>query len=249
MATLTVRISDETRDGLQKKADKERKTLSDFVRERLDDAVFDYREEQGDPDSGPQSMTRNERHMFSLLHRILGRVLPEDANDIDGDTEYQLERAEVLEQGFSKEYWMEFAGLRPELSARQCEFVMDVLDMFRMALYSINKLHETGTDVSEDLQRSLSFSGFDHNDTQEGQLSDYVAFLVKSDKWSEQKDFVLGPERGNSHMQMSAVYSRMLTAYREVKQARPKGASRSSYFLTDAELREVAAARIHPTNR
>ena len=251
MATITVRIDDDTRDALQAKADEERKTLSDFVRARLQDAIFDYRVEPRASGDGlePNSMTALERHTLALLHRILGRVLPEDANDVDGDEEYQLERAKVLERGFTKEYWIEFAGLRPELTARQCEFVMDVLDMFRIALYSLNELREKGTEVDEALQRSLSFSGFDHNDPLESQMSDYVRFLLKDDKWSEQKEFVLRRERGNSHHRMIDVYSRMLTEYREVKQQRPQRSDRKSYLLAKDELHQVAAAMIHPSNR
>lgn len=249
MATITVRISDATRDKLQEKADEERVTLSDFVRDRLENSVFTFREETPVSGMNPQTMTPNERHMFALLHRILGRVLPEDANDVDGNEQYQLERAAVLEQGFTKEYWVEFAGLHPELPPRQCEFVMDVLDMFRIALYSINNLREQGEGVDEALQKSLQFRGFDHNDNLEGQLSDYVTYLINKDKWPEQKDFVLGDERGNSHLPMSSEYSRMLTTYRAVKQQRPHSFERTSYLLSESELRRIAGAHTRPADR
>jgi uncharacterized protein YfbU (UPF0304 family) len=178
MASITVRISDETRDALQTKADKERQTLSDFIRDRLQDAVFDFREADRAKGLEAESMSAIDRHTLSLLHRILGRVLPENANDVDGDTAYQLERAKVLESGFTKEYATEFAGLYPELSTRQCEFVMDVLDMFRIALYSLNELRENDVEVGDQLRHTLEFRGFDHNDRLEGQMSDYVRFLI-----------------------------------------------------------------------
>lgn len=47
-----------------------------------------------------------------------GRVLPEDANDVDGDREYQLERAQVIEKGFTAEHETEFCGIKPELSPK-----------------------------------------------------------------------------------------------------------------------------------
>lgn len=250
MATITVRIDDSVRDALQAKADDERQTLSDFVRNRLQDAVFGFREEEsGKEGLEPDSLSPLDRHTLSLLHRILGRVLPEDANDVDGDRDYQLERAKVLERGFTKEYWIEFAGIRPELDARQCAFVMDVLDMFRIALYSLNSLREAGTEIEDSLADALTFQGFDHNDTLENQMSDYVRFLVKDEKWVEQEDFVLGRERGNSHHQMADTYSRMLTAYREVKQSRPRSTGSKSYLLHEEDLKKISAARVHPSNR
>lgn len=250
MATITVRIPDDVRDALQEKASEERQSLSDFVRERLEDAVFPFRErEERQKDLEVDSLTAMERHTLSLLHRILGRVLPKDANGTDGDEEYQLERAKVLERGYTKEYWIEFVGLSPELSPWQCEFVMDVLDMFRIALFSINHLREEGVDVADDLRRSLTFRGFDHNDQVEGQMSDYVRFLIKDDKWAEQAEFVLGDERGNSHHRMIDLYSRMLTRYREVKQERFPSTSRHGYLLTYEQLEQLVAAQTYPSNR
>lgn len=254
MATITVRIDDAVRDALQAKAEEEHQTLSDFVRDRLQDAVFAFRDDERgkgerDKELGPDTLSALDRHTLSLLHRILGRVLPEDANDVDGDREYQLERAKVLERGFTKEYWAEFAGLRPELSPRNSEFVMDVLEMFRIALYSINDLQEQGVVIDESLQRALRFDGFDHNDALEGQMSDYVRFLVQDDKWTEQEAFVLGPDRGNSHHQSVPIYSRMLTEYREVKQNKSRKTGRKSYLLTEEELRRIAASRVHPSRR
>lgn len=252
MATITVRIDDATRDALQAKAEDARQTLSDYVRDRLHDAVFAFRGDEEVKALGglePESMSALDRHQLALLHRILARVLPEDANDVDGDREYQLERAKVLERGYTSEYWVEFAGLQPELSPRHCDFVNDVLELFRVTLASFSELRKQGAEIDESLERALTFEGFDHNDRLENQMANYVQFLVEDDKWTEQKDVVLGPERGNSHHQMLPIYSRMLTEFREVKQnpARKKG--RKSYLLSEEELRKIAAARIHPSRQ
>jgi uncharacterized protein YfbU (UPF0304 family) len=249
MASITVRISDETRDALQAKADQEHQTLSDFIRERLQDAVFNFRETDDTKGLEPDSMSAIDRHTLSLLHRILGRVLPEGANDVDGNTDYQLERAKVLESGFTNEYATEFAGLYPELGARHCEFVKDVLDMFRITLYSFTELHKNGVEVDDQLRDALTFRGFDHNDHLEGQMSDYVRYLVENGKWEEQSEFVLGSGHGNSHSRMIDVYSRMLSEYREVKQSRPQRSGPKSYLFNKEALERLAAARIHPSNR
>lgn len=126
---------------------------------------------------------------------------------------------------------------------------MDVLDMFRIALYSLNNLREKGTEIDDSLAHALTFQGFDHNDKLENQMSDYVRFLVKDEKWTEQEELVLGPERGNSHHQMADIYSRMLTAYREVKQNRPRSGGPKAYLLSEEDLTKIAAARVHPSNR
>lgn len=252
MATITVRIDDQTRDALQARAEGARQTLSDFVRDRLQDAVFDFRDEEPDKSAGgfePDTLAPLDRHMLALLHRILGRVLPEDANGSDGDAAYQLERAAVLERGFTRAYSDEFLAIQPELSQRHCDFVMDVLDMFRIALYSIEDLRKRGVVIDESFQQALTFDGFDHNDRLEGQMSDYVRYLVEDDKWAEQKDFVFGRDRGNSHFQAVPMYSRMLSEYREVKQNRARATGPRGYFLSEDELRKIAAARIHPSKR
>jgi hypothetical protein len=91
MATLTVRVDDDTRDALQEKAQNEGLTLSDLIRGLLLEAVVPVREDEGYVDGySPDSLDPKDRQMFSLLHRILARVLPDDARDVDGDAEYQI---------------------------------------------------------------------------------------------------------------------------------------------------------------
>jgi len=250
MATITVRIDDATRDALQEKAENERQTLSEYVRDRLQDAVYGAREPERETEGlQPETMSAINRHTLALLHRILARVLPEGSGDVDGDEKYQLDRARVLEEGYTKEYWVEFAGIRTELNGRQCDYVKDVLDLFRIAGYSITHIRKDGGDIDEATVRTLTFHGFDHNDELEGQMSDYVRYLVESGKWSEQKEFVLGDDHGNSHSPMYDTYSRMLSAWREVKQRRPRTGRVDDYLLTKPELEYIAQAWVHPSNR
>lgn len=250
MATITVRLEDEVRDALQLKASQEGVTLSEYVRDRLVDAVEPIREaRQARSEYSPDTLGERERHTLALLHRILARVLPPDSNDVDGDAKYQLERAEVLERGYTYEYWTEFAGLRPELSSRDSQFVADVLDMFRITKYSMDQLERDGSKVDDGLRRSLTFQGFDHNDPLEGQMSGYVEFLVDDDRWEEQRDFVKGPNRGNSHGCRVDVYSRILSEYRQLKRSRPRRHEDDDYLLSLDDLKQIAAARVHPSHR
>ena len=163
MAVLNVRVDDHVRDQLKEAADEEGVTLSEYVRDLLLAAVVPVREAKvrhGD-EPAPDSLRIVDRQVLSLLHRILGRVLPEDANDVDGDLEYQLMRAQILEQGYAGEYWLEVAGFRTELSQRDCERVSDILQMFRILTFSIAQLAEAGETVDDTLTHRLEFQGFD----------------------------------------------------------------------------------------
>ena len=247
MATITVRISDETRDALQASAEAAHETLSDFVRNCLQDAVMESAEraERRLP-RRIESLTLVERQTLALLHRILARVLPEDANDEDGNEPYQLGRASVLEQGFTGEYSTEFEVLSGELSIAHCKFVVDVLSMFQIAKWSMDDLARKGERLTEDQKHALTFRGFDFNDSLEGHMGSYVHHLVTEDRWAEQMEVVHKGERGNSHIPMREAYSRMLAEYRNLGQRR---LARGSGLLSKGELEQVAAAWIHPDNR
>ncbi|MCA0297101.1 MAG: YfbU family protein [Actinobacteria bacterium] len=251
MAVLNVRVDDHIRDQLRALADAEGVTLSEYVRDLVLAAVVPVY--QPDPRHGdeppPESMRTIDRQVLSLLHRILARVLPEDANREDGDLEYQLERAAILEEGFAGEYWLEVAGFRTELSSRQCSRVSDILQMFRIITFSIDHQRAKGTPVGEGLASQLEFRGFDHNDPLEGHMASYVAYQMKNDAWSELRPQVERHDRGNSHSRMLDVYARMLAEYRRVMDGRKRGFGRHDYLLTPDELRQIADARVHPSNR
>jgi uncharacterized protein YfbU (UPF0304 family) len=251
MAVLNVRVEDHIRDQLRDRADAEGVTLSEYVRDLLLAAVvpvYELEVKHGD-EPAPESLRTIDRQVLSLLHRILGRVLPEDANDVDGDLDYQLERAKVLEEGFAGEYWVEVAGLRAELSKRDCDRVSDILQMFRVVTFSIDRLEKDGTPVDEGLASWLEFRGFDHNDSLESQMASYVEYQMREDRWSELKSQVERNDGGNSHSRTLDTYTRMLSEYRRVMDGRTRGSGRYDYLLTLEELQQIADARVHPLNR
>lgn len=249
MATLTVRLDDDTRDALQQRAADSGMTVSDFVRDLIREQVVELDDEIRRVGYAPESLTPKERHVLALLHRILGRVLPGDAADTDGDLNYQLERARVLEEGFTQEYWTEFADLDAELSIRDSQRINDILELFRIADDSIALLERDGTPVPDDLRDALRYRGFDFNDSLEMKMATYVKHLVKTDRWTERAEFVLGPTSGNSHFPVLATYLRMLAEYRRIRERRRPGLTPASYALTIDELRAIAAEQVHPKNR
>ena len=251
MAVLNVRVDDHVRDQLKEMADVEGVTLSEFVRDLLLEAVVPVYESEvkhGD-EPAPERMPTIDRQVLSLLHRILARVLPENANDVDGDREYQLERAKILEEGFAGEYWLEVAGINTELSKRDCGRVSDILQMFRTITFSIDHLEKDGTPVAEKPAFRLEFQGLDHNDALEGHMATYVEYQMRDDRWSELKPQVERSDRGNSHARMLDTYTRMLAEYRRIMDSRKRGFDRYDYLLTLDELQQIADARVHPSNR
>jgi uncharacterized protein YfbU (UPF0304 family) len=251
MAVLNVRVDDHVHNQLKEMADAAGVTLSEYVRDLLLEVVvpvYEAEVKHGD-EPAPESIRTIDRQVLSLLHRILARVVPEDANDVDGDTEYQLERAKILEEGFTGEYWLEVAGIRTELSQRDCGRVSDILQMFRIMTFSIDHLETDGTPVDKKLAFQLEFQGFDHNDALEGHMATYVEYQMQDDRWSELKPQVERNDRGNSHAPMLDTYTRMLAEYRRVMDSRKRGFDRYDYMLTLGELEQIADARVHPSNR
>lgn len=251
LAVLNIRVDDRVRDQLKGMADNAGQTLSELVRDLLMEAVVPIFEEEvkhGD-EPAPESLRLVDRQVLSLLHRILGRVLPDGANDVDGDLEYQLMRANILEAGFTGSYWYETAGFRTELSSRDCGRVSDILQMFRIITLSMRHLAEAGAPANQKLASELEFRGFDHNDPLESHMADYVDFLMRGDKWTELQPQLERHDNGNSHHRILDVYLRMLAEYRRIIDGREPGHSPFDYLLTLDELEQVSTARIHPSNR
>lgn len=252
MATLTLRVEDPVRDQLQAMAEGRGISVSDLLRSLID-GLFD-RDDREEPRRRvvPESLTSVDRKQLSLLHKILARLVDDKADDerlgYDGDTAYQLDRAQALEEGWTKEYDMEFYAMEPELSRRDCGLVMDLLDMFRILKYSIEQLP---SQLSEDEVLTLSFRGFDLNDEFESRLLGYARWLVADgDRWQEQAEaFSDRNDRGNSHMPCLGMYQRMLEAYEPIWRSAARRTGRRRDLLTAEELQQIAAAAFHPSKR
>jgi len=249
MAILNVRLDDDAYSRLKELAESEGASLSEFVRDRLLEFVVPLPTEHGD-EPAPESFSTRDRLVLSLLHRILARVLPEDANGEDGDMDYQLQKARILESGFAGEYWFEVAGFETELSKQDCRRVTDILEMFRIITFSIQRLQKKGEKFDKRLLSDLRFRGFDHNDALEGHMARYVRYQMRDeDRWEELQPQVAEADNGNSHMRMLETYMRMLTEFRRIMKARARRFDRDAYFLTMDELKAIDAASVHPSNR
>lgn len=256
MAILNVRLDDHLHERLKMMADDQGISLSECVRDLLLEAVIpigedgDGAEDRHGDAPAPETLRLMDRQMLSLLHRILARVLPEDANDDDGDRDHQLLMARNLESGFTSEYWREVAGFETELSRRDSRRLMDILQMFRVIIASLKHHEREGAPVDDALIRRLSYRGFDHNDPLEGHMARYVNHLVSTGRWEELKPYIEENDGGNSHMQMLDIYSRMLAEYRRIMDARERGVSMlDSWLLSPEELTAIEEATTHPSHR
>lgn len=249
MAVLNIRIDDHVRDALRDAADDEGVTLSEYVRDLLRESVlpvWEPEEKRAGDEPAPETLRFIDRKMLSMMHRILARVLPEDASEEDGNRDDQLGYARILERGFTGEYWIEAAGFSTELSGRDSRRVIEILEMFRVIAFSLREHAERGAPVEVS---GLSYRGFDHNNALEGQMAAYVQHLVDHDRWSELRDAIAENDNGNSHRQMLDVYSRMLAEYRKIMDARERRYSRDEYLLSPDELKAISEARVHPSHR
>lgn len=252
VGVLNVRLDDNVHEQLKELADSEGVSLSEYVRDLLLEAVvpIEERTERHGDQPAPDTFPVRDRIVLSMLHRILARLLPEDHNGEEGRPEDQIARAEILERGFTGEYWLEVAGFETELSARDSRQVIDILDMYRIITFSLRHLEEEGTPADEDLGYALRFRGFDHNDALEGHMARYVRFLMRDGRhWEELIPQIEASDRGNSHMPVLQMYTRMLVEYRRIMASRERRISRFDYILSVDELQRLADAQIHPDNR
>jgi uncharacterized protein YfbU (UPF0304 family) len=171
-----------------------------------------------------------------MQHEILA-ILSADEGQADGgyEAEYHRQMVDVLNSGYTSEYYRTFQMIQPEMTDRECSLVHDILEMFTRIVWSVEQLtdKEQAT-LGEHADYALTFSGFDFNNSQEGRLASYAEFLIEDNRSeSMAKYFDAQHERGNSHAPMLATYQRMLSVWKPMwdkkvrrTRGRPSTASR-----------------------
>jgi uncharacterized protein YfbU (UPF0304 family) len=239
MATVTLRLDDETRTEIEARARGRGETVSDLLRAAIDQ--FLGREGASMPNRAPRTLTLGERSVLAAQHEILS-VTSED----DEESQRHLTIVEILMNGFSGEYETVFAGFDAEISPRECKLVWKLFEMFRVLSASVHRLDaEAKADIGDDAEYALSFQGFDVNDARESGLARYARFVVRTGRWQEHKAAFDGGG-GNAPAPMLAVYQRMLTAFESIWDQRSSDGSLSvneRMFLDHAELKSVYAGR------
>ncbi len=174
-------------------------------------------------------LTQTERWTLVNQYRILEALYPKEAD-------FFKEAQEILEHGFEIEY----SGLcqnvykdEDTLSTDECKEVIDILSMFDNLRYSYDQIE----DKSDIEKHSLSFSGFDGNDSLEVKYLSYSRFLCEVQGKFEKLtkgDFY------NSHAPSLDMYRRMLGAYKNIE--------RKSQ-MSKEEINKVLSEKIHPSRR
>lgn len=250
MAQLNIRIDDDSRDLVDALARARGLSTSDLVRELIGQALGRDENERPRDDTTPRSLSAIERRRLAMQHEILA-LLTADETEKDGGWESQYHRRmiEVLNSGYTAEYYKDFQMIEPEMTDRECGLLHDILDMFTQIEWSVAKLSdEERAAVGEHAEYALKFGGFDGNDSLESRLGSYAEHLIKDGRWTNLADrFDDKHDRGNSHAPMLAVYQRMLTVWKPIKDKKIKAfAGPDSLRLSAEELRQILAAWPYP---
>jgi uncharacterized protein YfbU (UPF0304 family) len=253
---MTIRLDDDVHANLTAVARAQGVTLSDLARRTLAEVLKQERSADDVGSTGyapvPATMTTVQRQQLALLHRILARLV--DGSGEDGDLDYQMEQAKIIEHGYVAQYDEVFYSIQAELPRRDADLVMDILEMFHFLEWSYGELSEAEREeLGSSAARTVEFRGFDFNDRREGRLASYAQHLISQGKWESQaKYFDDDHDRGNSHFPSLAVYQRMLDEFtpiwhQKVRSHRTNG--RGSYNLSVTEIGRVVDAAVHPDNR
>jgi uncharacterized protein len=247
MATVTIRIDDDTRDELEEIAHSRGVTLSDLLREQIDGLLG---REVPMRDGTPHTMSVQQRLLLAQQHEILAWL----SAGSDYESKHHHDMVKLLREGYAGEYGALFAGIYSEMSRSECKLTWDILDMFSMLQMSIERL--SGDDrkaLGEDTARRLRYRGFDMNDSRECRMLMYVRYLVDAGRWKDLRPRLaeIG-DGGNSHMPCLASYERMLAVYTPISEqitGGERGYSWEERLLTVDDLRQVAGAFAYPSNR
>jgi uncharacterized protein len=255
-STLTIRLEDRMHAELGRLARAQGTTLSELARRTLGALLVRQRVDDLSDRPGsveiPAGLTTVERHQLALLHRILARLVEGDGED--GDFDYQITRAEILQSGYVAEYDDVFVAIEPELSRRETGLVMDILDMFTQLEWSYSRLSEPEREsLGGWAEHAVLFDGFDLNHRLESRLLMFARHLIEQGKWQQLTAYFDDQhERGNSHHPTIDAYERMLEEFNPIWRDKVRAATTGgsgSFELTADEIRRVTDAKIHPDNR
>jgi uncharacterized protein YfbU (UPF0304 family) len=244
MATITIRVDDSVRDGIEEYASAHRMSVSEALRSAIE-ALLGLEVGMSRSDV-PTTLNMVDRKTLSLLHQILDKL--DDGSDHSED--YFANMSRVLDSGYTGEYDAVFTETYDELSRVECELLWDILDMFRILKSSRERLakKETTSTLDENTW-ALEFGGFDANDHLEGKLLGYARYTMDTGRWTDLTEyFDDAHERGNSHSPRLDMYRRMLAVYKPIFTTRIRNRGVGEMHLSADELRQVADAALYPRN-
>lgn len=151
----------------------------------------------------PNSLSLTERLVLAQQSRILAAVDPEQRED-------HIFVAEVFENGFTAFYEEAFTVITPEFGKQDSDYVGTIMGIYFDIQYSYdNKL----TEEERKEVGSVTFLGFDGNDTQDIYRARFARFCMKHNRYASLK--CMGSDL-NSHMPVGQKYAGMIARYEEM---------------------------------
>lgn len=150
-------------------------------------------------------LSKKDRLILYNQYEILKFLNPEEKETYDVNQE-------ILVNGYKKDYDILLQGFDEDVPEEICEFVYDVLQMYRCIQFSYNSLNEKEKKEYEKL--STKFEGFDGNE--EPQYYFYACFLLEKMNLYEES-YQNGRVETNSHSNKVSRYQKMLERWKEVR--------------------------------
>lgn len=122
-------------------------------------------------DKMKKSLTIKDRLVIANQYDILSNQATEEC-----ERENYENLRDIFVNGYSKYYSLATEFFTEEVSESECEFVTDVLSLYRDLYFSWNRNDEMKKVVDE---RDVLFEGFDLNDSQEVKYFSFYKFLVE----------------------------------------------------------------------
>ena len=147
-------------------------------------------------------MTYEQRIIIINQFKILEKLYPDEEKDFSS-------RRKALEEGYVLHYEMIDPGIsKDELSAEECQEILNILNMYRIIKASYNKLDDkTGISIPP-----KSFPGFDgNNETKRMFYVEY--FLHDLERFTELHDDDEDFPDYNTHIESLEIYREMLTKF------------------------------------
>jgi hypothetical protein len=250
MATVTLRVPDAVRDELDHAARARGISISDLLRDAIDD-LLGWRDGAApgrDREANvvvPKTLDVVHRRLFALLHDIL-----RESSDDEDDQSYHKRLSEIMMEGYAGEYFAEFGHMPAEMTPAECERLEDILEMFRTLEVSFARLAPADRErLGAGAEHVLTFDGLDMNRSDEARMLVFARHLVKDeDRWEDFRERLTAGERGNSHSPRLGGYLRMVPVYKSIRDRIFQGNARGrdgDLFTADDLLGMIQAAQ-HP---
>ncbi|MGA3328212.1 MAG: YfbU family protein [Terriglobia bacterium] len=169
----------------------------------------------------PKSLTPVERLQLVNQFRILEKLYPEQAADYE-------EWRGIIARGYTIQYGDVFNEVWEEMEFADCEYVYEVLNLYRILIQSYDALTDKKGLKPEDVR----FQGFDLNN--ESKHFSFAEHLRKQGKWTETLTGNL-----NSHsMTTMSLYPRMLKKFEPI-QKQLMASHASPWLLTAEQIKEI----------